>query len=61
MSPASGRMYWWRWKKDAPCPWMLGYCTHVGSGLVRMGAYNGDTNYGHVVSVSEIEWKEYTA
>lgn len=57
--PSSGTMYWWRFK-GAPTPWKFGYCTHTNtSGLVRMGAYNGDQTGGSVVDVAEIEWKTY--
>ena len=59
--PPSCTMVYWRFKKNTPCPWVLGYVTYVqGHDLVRMGAYNGDNTHGNVVSSSEIEWKAFT-
>ncbi len=56
--PPSGTIVYWRFA--GPRPYRFGYCTYVsGPNLVRMGAYNGDTMGGHIVDVSEIEWKEY--
>lgn len=51
---------WWRFKRDAPGPWHFGFKTDVGSGLVRMGHYNGDYSGGVVVDPTEIETKPYT-
>ena len=61
--PPSGHMLYWRWKrKDGqPAIWLFGYCTWVGSGLVRMGAWNGDTSHGNVVDPADIEWRPYVA
>lgn len=51
-------MVYWRFKGAGP--WHFGYASEVGDySLVRMGRWNGDTMGGHVVSVKEIEWKEY--
>ncbi len=56
--PPSGSMCWWRFKGAGP--YRFGYCTYVsGHDLVRMGANNGDTTFGSVVSVNEIEWRPY--
>lgn len=52
-------MVYWRFA-GPPSAWRFGYCTYEsGHDLVRMGAYNGDTMGGSVVSAAEIEWKEY--
>lgn len=59
--PASGYMYWWRFKRSAPGAWHFGYCTWLGSGMVRMGAYNGDTTGGSAVVALEIEWRDYSS
>lgn len=56
--PASGYMFWWR--KKGTLTWHFGYCTHVGSGLVRMGAWNGDESHGNVVDPADIEWRTYS-
>lgn len=54
-------MVYWRYRTAAPGPWRFGYCTYTDNAdLIRMGAWNGDTTHGAVVSVSEIEWKEYS-
>lgn len=50
-------MCWWRFKGEKA--WRFGYATHVGSGLFRMGTYNGDTTYGVVVDPIDIERKDY--
>jgi hypothetical protein len=58
MSLNYGMMCYWRPKGSVA--WHFGYTSAVGSsGLVRMGRWNGDTMGGTVVSVDEIEWKEY--
>lgn len=54
--PPWSAMVWWRFKKHAPGPWVFGYVSDAGGGLVRMGAWNGDTTNGHVVNPDEIEW-----
>lgn len=57
--PPPGTMVYWRFA-GPPSAWRFGYCTYEsGHDLVRMGAYNGDTMGGSVVSAAEIEWKEY--
>lgn len=59
--PSPGSMVYWRFRRDVPCEWRFGYCTYEhGHDLIRMGAYNGDTTRGAVVSISEIEWKLYS-
>lgn len=58
-SPSSGSMVYWRFRKQVPCAWRFGYATAESGDLMRMGSYNGDTTHGHIVSVSEIEWKDY--
>lgn len=57
--PPSGQLYW-RFKRNAPCEWRYGYCTWLGNGMVRMGAFNGDISHGSVVDPIEIEWREYS-
>lgn len=58
MMQPSGMVYW-RFK-NTTSPWKFGYVSSCNSpNLIRMGSYNGDTMGGHVVSVSEIEWKDY--
>lgn len=59
MRPQSGKMYWWKLKGQRE--WKFGYCTYIPNqhSLVRMGTYNGDTTGGSVVTVSELEWKDY--
>jgi hypothetical protein len=52
-------MVWWRFKHDVPGPWRFGFQTDIGSGLVRMGDYNGDTHGGLVVDLKEIEMRSY--
>lgn len=52
-------MIWWRFKGSAPGPWALAYMTNVRPGLVRMGLWNGDTQFGRAVSPDEIETKPY--
>lgn len=52
-------MVWWRFKGACPGPWHFGYVYRLGTGLVRMGAYNGDTTGGSVVSLDEIEWRPH--
>ncbi len=60
--PRHGEMVYWRFKSSSPTPWKFGYATDTESrGLMRMGHWNGDTTGGPVVSVSEIEWREYRA
>lgn len=55
--PTSGSMVYWRFRKDVPGPWRFGYVTYErGHDLIRMGAWNGDTSHGPIVSASEIEW-----
>lgn len=56
-APGNGIMCWWRAK--GTLDWHFGYCTRVGSGLVRMGSYNGDTTGGRVVDEADIEWRQY--
>lgn len=59
MSPGYGRMVWWRYKNHK-MNWTFGYTSSVNdSSLVRMGRWNGDTMGGVVVSVDEIEWRDY--
>ena len=58
MRPPSGTMVWWR--KRGALEWRFGYVTYVNQNLVRMGAYNGDSTGGAVVSISEIEWQRYS-
>ena len=58
--PPSGRMVYWRFRKNVPGPWEFGYVTYTyekGHELLRMGRYNGDSSGGKIVSGSEIEWK----
>jgi len=52
---------WWRFKRDAPSAWAFGFQTQLPGpgGLVRMGLWAGDTTHGPVVSLNEIETKEY--
>lgn len=54
-------MLYWRFKRNAPGPWMLGYRTYIdgSSGLVRMGLWHGDTIRGPIVDPSGIETREY--
>ena len=52
-------LMYWRFKRDAPGPWHFGYQTPVGSGLVRMGLWHGDTSRGPIVDPAEIETREY--
>lgn len=55
--PMSGTMVFWRFKKDSPSPWVVGYVTYEkGYDLLRMGDYNGDSKGGKIVSASEVEW-----
>jgi len=58
-NPCSGEMVWWRFKARIPCPWVFGYVTDEGSGLIRLGCRYGDSHGGSVVSPEEIEWREY--
>ena len=59
--PPTGSMIYWRYKKDVPGPWQFGFTTYLSdSTLMRMGNFNGDTAGGNIVSVDEIEWKEYS-
>lgn len=52
-------MVYWRFKAQGGS-WRFGYVSSVGRcDMVRMGNWNGDTMGGSVVSVDEIEWKEY--
>lgn len=55
--PPSGQLYW-RFKGDKA--WKYGYCTNAGSGLLRMGCYNGDTTDGSLVDPLDIEWRSYS-
>ena len=58
MSIPLGIMVYWRPKGHVN--WRFGYTSNANShGLIRMGRWNGDTTGGYVVSVNEIEWKEY--
>lgn len=67
MKPNSGEMYYWRIKplcRSADSvrgnEWRFGYCTHLSDpGLIRMGRWNGDTMGGSILSVEEIETREY--
>lgn len=54
-----GAMVYWRFKKNSPGPWIFGYTSSAGAGLIRMGRWNGDTIGGYIVSPFEIEYKEY--
>lgn len=54
----SGMVYW-RFKSSTPTPYWFGYATDAGSGLVRMGCYNGDTAGGSIVDPKEIEWRKH--
>lgn len=59
--PPSGSMVWYR-PANSPTgtQYRFGYCTYLNDpDLIRMGAYNGDTMGGRVVSAFETEWKEY--
>lgn len=56
--PPPGSMCYWRFKGEKA--YRFGYCTYVsGPGLIRLGAYNGDTSGGSVVDAYDIEWKAY--
>lgn len=59
MNIPNGKMVWWRFMVQCPCPWRFGYSTIISGDLVRMGAYNGDVTGGVVVSQSEIEWRKH--
>lgn len=59
MSPPSGTMVYWRFKKTTPGPWVFGYVTYLNNGLIRMGYWNGNSHSGPIVDPKEIEWKEY--
>lgn len=50
-------MCYWRFKHDKA--WRFGYCTYVGSGLYRMGTYNGDFHGGVLVDPNDIDWKPW--
>lgn len=55
-----GNMYWWRFKGVGE--WRFGFAGRAGDySLVRMGRWNGDYDFGPIVSVSEIEWKRYSS
>lgn len=56
--PPSGSMVWWRPRGTGRPQWYFGYVTYLGSDLIRMGAWNGDTTHGSVVDYTEIEWRE---
>ncbi len=59
MQPPPETMVYWRFK-DGARDWKFGFCTYANRcGLIRMGAWNGDTTGGLVVSAYEIEWKPY--
>lgn len=51
---------YWRFKNDVPGPWRYGWMTQVGSGLVRMGWWNGDTTRGPIVDPNEIETRPHS-
>ncbi len=58
--PPSGSMVYWRWKRaEGMLPiWQFGYVTYAAGGdLLRIGARNGDTARGDVVSIADIEWR----
>jgi len=57
--PSSGMMVYWRFKQEAPTPWKFGYVRYINENMIRMGRWNGDSVDGPVVSVNEIEWREY--
>lgn len=50
-------MCYWRFKGEKA--WRFGYCTSAGSGLYRMGHYNGDTMGGPLVDPGDVETREY--
>lgn len=54
-------MVYWRFKTKEPTAWRFGYVTRLGQGLVRMGAYNGDTIGGVIVDPAEIEYRPYSS
>lgn len=57
--PAPGQMVWWRQK--GALEWRFGYCTYVsGPDMIRLGRWNGDDRGGSVVSIADIEWKDYS-
>ena len=56
--PPPGSMVWWRLIGSRI--WRFGYCTYIsGHDMIRLGWWNGDTINGPILSVSDIEWKEY--
>jgi hypothetical protein len=58
----SGSMIHWRFKPELgrSLEWRFGWVAErMGSGLVKLGRYNGDTMNGVVVSEAEVEWKPY--
>ncbi|AGS81059.1 hypothetical protein [Caulobacter phage Cr30] len=56
--PPPGSMCYWRYNNSKE--WKFGYCTYVsGYDMIRLGRWNGDDIGGPVVSISDIEWKEY--
>lgn len=56
--PPPGSMVYWRFKDQKV--WHFGYVTYAGGcDLLRMGHWNGDTTNGAVVSVGDIEWRDY--
>jgi hypothetical protein len=58
-NPPSGQMIYWRYRRHDPGAWRFGYVSYTGTpDIIRLGAWNGDTMGGALVSPSEIEWKE---
>ena len=49
------------WRGKGKLEWRFGYVTYVERSydLVRMGFWNGDTTNGPIVSVNDIEWRNY--